>query len=45
MINIKNRLKVLSRMKSEDEGVIIRTICEGKDKEIVNEYKKLSNME
>ena len=30
-------------MKSEDEGVIIGTICEGKDKDKINEYKKLSN--
>ena len=41
----KNRLKsIIKNVKSENEGVIIRTICEGKDKDkIINEYKKLSN--
>ena len=41
----KNRLKSIAKsLKKDDEGIIIRTICEGKDKDkIINEYKKLSN--
>ena len=42
----KNRLKgIIKNIKSDDEGIIIRTICEGKAKEIIiNEYKKLSTI-
>ena len=42
----KNRLKgIIKNIKSDDEGIIIRTICEGKAKDIIiNEYKKLSNI-
>ena len=41
----KNRLKsIIKNVKNDDEGIIIRTVCEGKHKDkIVAEYKKLTN--